>query len=125
MTEKHVIKNIETVSGMFDMFDKKEIVIIIKLVHQREDVELQPYLSCNWQCILSFSTHMTHPLLNLKRSILLLLKGGLKHLLLLYKRLIQLYLSLLWLLLATHFVIRVTPIDVNYSTNHLKSKSRH
>ena len=41
MTERHVIKNIETVSGMLDMFDKKENVIIIKLVHQREDVELQ------------------------------------------------------------------------------------
>ena len=32
MTERHVIKNIETVSEMFDMFDKKENVIIIKLV---------------------------------------------------------------------------------------------
>ena len=31
--------------------------------------------------------------------------------LLLYKRLIQLYLSLLWLLLPTHFITRVTYID--------------
>ena len=34
MTERHVIKNIETVSGMFiRMFNEKEDVIIIKLVH--------------------------------------------------------------------------------------------
>ena len=66
-------------------------------------------------------------------------EGWLKRLLLLYKWLIQPYLSLLWLLLTTHFVTRVTPIDEidgkshktelkssrNYSTNHLKSKSRH
>ena len=38
-------------------------------------------------------------------------EGQLKRLLLLYKWLIQPYLSLLWLLLATHFVTRVTPID--------------
>ena len=65
----------------------------------------------------------------------LVINGGrLKRNLLLYKRLIQPYLSLLWLLLAMHFVTRVTPIDDidgkshkmkrrssrNYSTNHLK-----
>ena len=38
-------------------------------------------------------------------------EGQVKCLLLLYKRLIQPYLSLLWLLLATHFVTRVTLID--------------
>ena len=66
-------------------------------------------------------------------------EGWLKRLLLLYKWLTQHYLSLLWLLLAMHFVTRVTPIDDidskshktelksshNYSTNHLKSKLRH
>ena len=66
-------------------------------------------------------------------------EGQLKRLLLPYIRLIQPYLSLLWLLLATYFVIRVTPIDSinskshtmelkssrNYSTYHLKSKSCH
>ena len=40
-----------------------------------------------------------------------LLLGQLKRLLQLYKQLIQPYLSLLWLLLVTHFVTRVTPID--------------
>ena len=66
-------------------------------------------------------------------------EGQLKRRLLLYKRLIQPYLSFLWLLLATHFVTRVMPIDsidskshktelkssCNYLTYHLKSKSRH
>ena len=66
-------------------------------------------------------------------------EGRLKHLLLLYKWLIQPYLSLLCLLLATHFVTRVMPIDRingkshktelksshNYSAYHLKSKSCH
>ena len=101
---------------------------------------IQPYLSLVWQRILSFSTSATHSLLKLKHSILLVKKGGVKCLLLLYKWLIRPYLGLLWLLLATHFVTRVTPpiknIDGknhkmelkssrNYSTYHLKSKSRH
>ena len=61
-------------------------------------------------------------------------EGQLKCFLLLYKRLIQI--SLFWLLPATDFVTRVTPIDDidskchkmelkssrNYSTNHLMSK---
>ena len=65
--------------------------------------------------------------------------GRVKCLLLLYKRLIQPYLSFLWLLLVTHFVTRATLInDIddksyttelkshhNYSTNHMKPKSRH
>ena len=70
---------------------------------------------------------------------LVTIEGWLKHLLQLYKWLIQPYLSLLRLLLAMHFATRVTPIDDidgkshkmelkssrNYSINHLKSKSRH
>ena len=38
-------------------------------------------------------------------------EGRMKCLLLLYKGLIQPYLCLFWLLLATHFVTRVMPID--------------
>ena len=34
---------------------------------------IQPYLSCNWRRI---SSHTTHPLLKLKRFVLLALKGG-------------------------------------------------
>ena len=41
-----------------------------------------------------------------------------KRLLLLYKWQIQPYLSLVWLLLATHFVTRVTPIDDINSKSH-------
>ena len=66
-------------------------------------------------------------------------EGRLERLLLLYKQVIQPYLSLLWLLLAMYFVTRVTPFDNingkshkmelkscrNYSTNYLKSKSCH
>ena len=69
----------------------------------------------------------------LKTLHLVTIEGRLKCLLLLYKWLIQPYLSLLWLFLATHFITRVTPIDDiegkshkaelkssrNYSTNHL------
>ena len=66
-------------------------------------------------------------------------EGRVKHLLLLCKRLIQPYLNLLWLQLATHFATRVTPIDDidgkshkmelkisrNNSTNPINSKSCH
>ena len=103
---------------------------------------IQPYLSLVW---LQMATHFVifHPYdtPTFKTNSLRLdsNEGRVKHLLLLYKRLIQPYLNLLWLLLATHFVIRVMPIDNinsksdktelksshNYSTNHLKSKSCH
>ena len=66
-------------------------------------------------------------------------EGRVKCLLLLYKWIIQRYLSLLWLQLAMHFTTRamlINDIDGkshkmelkssrNYSTNHIKSKSRH
>ena len=66
-------------------------------------------------------------------------EGWVKRLLLLHKRLLQPYLSLLWLQLATHFVTMGMPIDDidgkshktelksirNHSTNHLKSKPRY
>ena len=51
------------------------------------------------------------PTLKTKALCLVTNEGRLKRLLLLYEWLIQPYLSLLWLLLATHFVTRVTPID--------------
>ena len=38
-------------------------------------------------------------------------EGRIKHILQLYKRLIQPFLSFLWLQLVTHFIIRATPID--------------
>ena len=77
---------------------------------------------CNWLRISSFSTRTTHPLIKLKRC----LEGRIKRFLLLYKRLIQPYLSLLWLLLATHFVTRVTPInDIDGKSHKTVLKSSH
>ena len=50
--------------------------------------------------------------------------GQLKHLLLLYKWLMQPYLNLLWLLLATHFITRVMPIDdIDGKSHKIKLKS--
>ena len=65
-----------------------------------------------------------------------MLDGWVKRLLMLYKWLIQPYLSLFWLKLAMHFVTRVMPINEidgksyktevkssrNYSTNYIKLK---
>ena len=75
---------------------------------------IQPYLSLVW---LQLVTHFVifhpydTPTFKTKALRLVTIEGGLKRLLLLYKWLIQPYLSLLWLLLAMHFVTRVTPID--------------
>ena len=51
-----------------------------------------------------FATHMTHPLFKLMCSVFSY-ERGLKRILLLYERIIQPCLSLLWLQLMTHFVI--------------------
>ena len=69
---------------------------------------IQPYHSLLWlQPAMNFviSTRTIHPLLKLKRLYLVSNEGCLKRLLLLYKGLLQPYLSLLWLELATHFAI--------------------
>ena len=51
------------------------------------------------------STCTTHPLLKLKRLPFVSNEGRIKRLLLLHKGLLQPYLSLLWLKLATYFAI--------------------
>ena len=45
-------------------------------------------------------------------------EGRVKRLLLLYKQIIQPYTSLLWLLLATHFIASGTPMDDIDSKSH-------
>ena len=100
---------------------------------------IQLYLSLLW-LLLAMHFVIFHPYDTLtyktKTFRLASTKGWVKRLLLLYKKLIQPYLSLLWLLLATYFFIRAMPIDDihcksqlksshNYSTNHLQSKSHH
>ena len=62
-----------------------------------------------------FATSMINPLLKLTLFVLLV-----KYLLLLYKRIIQPYLSLLWLQLAAHFAI-----FHKYDTSTFKTKALH
>ena len=76
---------------------------------------IHPYISLLWQQLVT-NLVIFHPcdtsIFKTKALCLVRTEGRLKCLLLLlYKRLIQPYLSLLWLLLVTHFVSRATPID--------------
>ena len=38
MAECHMIEDVEIISRIFDMFNEKEDVVVVKLVHKREDV---------------------------------------------------------------------------------------
>ena len=38
MAECYMIEDVEVISRKFDMFNEKEDVVVVKLVHKREDV---------------------------------------------------------------------------------------